>query len=98
VSTLSWENSAGLQPIRNYAMGKGMRTSDKVKFTEWEIQRNLQAVRHAVAQQELEGLKVSQSTIRDMQRAARGEIGSDEVIRKIYARFSGSKHVQIFRP
>ena len=67
-------------------------------FTEWEIQRNLQAVEHAIAQQELEGLKVSESTIEDMRRAARGEIDSDEVIRNIYARYARSKNVQIFQP
>jgi hypothetical protein len=64
-------------------------------LTEVEIQRNLRAVAHAIAQQELEGLKVSKATVEDMRRAARGEIRSDEVIRNIYARV---KHVSIFRP
>lgn len=54
----------------------------------------MRAVDHAVAQQELEGLKVSQATIEDMRRAARGKIRSEDVIRNIYARF---KHVPIFR-
>ena len=53
------------------------------------------AVAHAVAQQELEGLKVPESTVADLRRAALGEIGTDEVIRNIYARFS---HVLILRP
>jgi hypothetical protein len=66
-----------------------------VTLTEREIARNLRDVSHAIAQQELEGLKVSQATTEDMQRAARGEIHSDEVIRNIYARF---KNVPIFRP
>ncbi len=39
-----------------------------------EIERNMRDVAHAIAQQELEGLKVSAATIEDMQRAARGEI------------------------
>jgi len=59
-----------------------------------ELARNLRAVEHAVAQQELEGLTVSESTREDMRRAARGEISADEVIANIYARF---EHVPIFR-
>jgi Antitoxin VbhA len=59
------------------------------------ILRNRRSVSHAIAQQELEGLRVSKATIDDMSRAARGEIPADEVIRNIYARF---KHVPIFRP
>lgn len=64
-------------------------------LTEQEVARNMRAVDNAIAQQELEGLKVSKATIEDMQRAARGEIRSEDVIRNIYARF---KHVPIFRP
>jgi hypothetical protein len=64
-------------------------------LTGQEVQRNMRAVAHAIAQQELEGLEVSKTTVEDMRRAARGEIPSDEVIRNIYARF---KHVPIFRP
>jgi Antitoxin VbhA len=59
-----------------------------------EIDRNMRAVAHAIAQQELEGLKVSEATIEDMQRAARGEIRSADVIRNIHARL---KHAQILR-
>ncbi len=55
-------------------------------LSEQDIQRNMRAVAHAVAQQELEGLKVTASTIADLRRAARGEIGTDEVIRNIYRR------------
>ena len=55
-------------------------------LTEQEIQRNLRAVAHAIAQQELEGLKVPESTVEDLRRAARGEIDTDEVIRNIYRR------------
>jgi hypothetical protein len=63
-------------------------------LTKQEIQRNLRAVAHAIAQQELEGLKVSEAAVEDMRRAARGEIRSDEVIRNIYARF---QHAPILR-
>jgi hypothetical protein len=64
-------------------------------LTEQQVQRNMRAVAHAIAQQELEGLKVSKATVEDMRRAARGEIETDEVIRNIYRRF---KNVPIFRP
>jgi len=50
----------------------------------------MRAVAHAV-----KGLKVSEATLEDMRRAARGEIHPDQVIGNIYARF---KHVPIFRP
>jgi hypothetical protein len=50
-------------------------------LTEQEIQRNMRAVAHAVAQQELEGLNVPESAVDDLRRAARGEIDTDEVIR-----------------
>ena len=63
-----------------------------VRITGRHIQRNLRAVAHAIAQQELEGLKVPESTIADLNRVARGEIGTDEVIRNIYRR---SKNVPI---
>ena len=56
------------------------------KLTERDIQRNRRAVAHAIAQQELEGLKVTHSTVSDLNRAARGEIEVDEVIRNIYRR------------
>jgi hypothetical protein len=59
-----------------------------------DTQRSARTVAHAVAQQELEGLKVSQATFDDMQRAAKGEISTNEVIDNIYARF---EDVPIFR-
>jgi hypothetical protein len=62
------------------------------RLTEQHIQRNMRAVAHAIAQQELEGLKVPESTVVDLRRAARGEISSDEVIRNIHRR---SEHVPI---
>ena len=64
-------------------------------FTREEIERNLRAVDHAIAQQALEGLTVSDEVVEDMRRASRGEIPDEQVIANIYARH---KHVPIFRP
>jgi len=58
------------------------------RFTNEEIERNMLDIAEAIAQQELEGLKVSPATVEDMQRAARGEIEPEDVIRNIYARLS----------
>ncbi len=55
-------------------------------LTEQEIQRNMRDVAHAIAQQELEGLQVTDATIADLHRAARGEIDTEEVIRNIRSR------------
>ena len=67
-------------------------TASSSKFSgltdESESERNEQAIRHAVAQQALEGLKVSEETIADMRRAAVGEISDDEVIQNIFKRYS----------
>jgi hypothetical protein len=63
-------------------------------LTELEIQRNMRAVAHAIAQQELEELKVPESTVADLRRAARGEICTDDVIRNICRRF---ENAPIFR-
>lgn len=63
-------------------------------LVEQEIQRNMRDVAHAIAQQELEGLKVSEATIEDMRRAAAGELRAADVIRNIHARL---KHAQILR-
>ena len=70
-------------------MGTPMTT-----LSEQEIQRNMRAVAHAIAQQELEGLRVSEATIADMKRAAQGEIRSEDVIRNIHARL---KNAQVLR-
>lgn len=56
------------------------------ELTERHIERNVRAIAHAVAQQELEGLRVPDATIADLRRAARGEISTDEVRRNIYHR------------
>jgi len=55
-------------------------------LTEREIERKMRSVAHAIAQQELEGLTVPEETVADLKRVARGEIGTDEVIRNIYRR------------
>jgi len=55
-------------------------------LSEQDIQRNMRAVAHAIAQQELESLKVPASTVDDLHRVARGEIDTEEVIRNIYLR------------
>jgi hypothetical protein len=55
-------------------------------LTELEIRHNLRAIAHAIGQQELEGLKVTPSTVADLHRAARGEIDTAEVIRNIHRR------------
>jgi hypothetical protein len=64
-------------------------------LTEADIQRNLDAVDDAVAQQALEGLRVPAETVEDMRKIARGDMSSDELIRKLYRRFP---HVPIFQP
>ncbi|OQW47565.1 MAG: hypothetical protein A4C66_06225 [Nitrospira sp. HN-bin3] len=64
-------------------------------LTEADIERNLRAVTHAIAQQELEGLTVPAETVEDMRRIARGEMSNDDLIRKLYSRFP---NVPIFTP
>jgi len=59
-------------------------------LTEQDVQRNLRAVAHAVAQQELEGLKVPEATVDDLRCVARGEIDTDEVRRNIYRRLQNA--------
>ena len=57
-----------------------------ITLSKQEIQENMRSVAHAVAQQELEGLKVPEATLADLYRVARGEIDTNEVIRNIYLR------------
>lgn len=64
-------------------------------LTEAEIERNLRAVTHAIAQQELEGLTVPLETVEEMRKIARGEMSNDDLIRKLYSRFP---NVPIFKP
>ena len=58
-----------------------------ITLTEQEIQYNIRSVVHAIAQQELENLKVPEVTIADLHCVARGEIDTDEVICNIYRQF-----------
>ena len=64
-------------------------------LTEAEIERNLRAVTHAIAQQALEGLTVPAETVEDMRKIARGDMSNDDLIRKLYSRFP---NVPIFTP
>jgi hypothetical protein len=57
-----------------------------IMLTERDVQRSMRAVAHAIGQQELEGLKVPAATVADLQRVARGEIDTKEVIRNIHRR------------
>jgi hypothetical protein len=59
-------------------------------LTEQEIQHNIRAVAHAIAQQEVDGFKVPPSVVVDLHRAARGKITTDDIIRNIYRRFKGN--------
>jgi hypothetical protein len=54
----------------------------------------MRAAGHVIAQQEPEGLKVTDSTIADLHRVARGEIDTDEVIRNKSFRGDSSKLAQ----
>jgi hypothetical protein len=64
-------------------------------LTEAEIERNLRAVTHAIAQQALEGLTVPPETVEDMRKIARGDMSNNDLIRKLYSRFP---NVPIFQP
>jgi hypothetical protein len=63
--------------------------------TAHELEQNLRAVAHAVAQQELEGLTVPEATALDLRRVARGELSSEQAIRNVYARHG---NVPLFKP
>lgn len=62
--------------------------------SEAELQRRLLAVDNAVAQQSLEGLRVSPETIVDLRNVARGEISTEQVIENIHFRL---RHASILR-
>ena len=67
-------------------------------MTSSEIKRNKCAVENAIAQQEIEGLKVSRSTVIDLNRIACGKMTMSEAIRDAYARYSHRPDVQILEP
>ncbi len=54
--------------------------------TDQDTEQKLRAVAHAIAQQSLEGLTVTPATVAGLQRAARGEVETDELIRNIRLR------------
>ncbi|HEY4269556.1 MAG TPA: antitoxin VbhA family protein [Galbitalea sp.] len=60
-------------------------------MTDQELARNMRAVAHAIAQQELEGLTVPASTVDDLRRVARGEISVGEAIANVHARLRGAR-------
>lgn len=55
-------------------------------LTDQEIQRNMQYVDNAIAEQEMEGLTVSPETEAELRRVARGEMTTEEVTRNILRR------------
>ena len=63
-------------------------------LSEREIDRNMRAVAQAIAQQELEGLSVPESTVEDLLRAARGELSTEEIIRNICRPFENGSVLQ----
>jgi hypothetical protein len=74
---------------------RALERKDQDLVTDQDIVRNLRAVAHAVAQQELEGLTVPTATANDLRRVARGELSMAEALRNVYARFGD---VPVFEP
>ncbi|HEY3938299.1 MAG TPA: hypothetical protein VGL97_12770 [Bryobacteraceae bacterium] len=66
-----------------------------ITLSQQDIQRNMRCVARAVAQQELEGLKVPEATVIDLQRVARGEIDTDEVIRNVQRRVGNDRRLRM---
>jgi hypothetical protein len=67
--------------------------SSILKLVRENTQYAMRCIAHAIAQQELDGLTVSAATVADLERVARGEIDTDEVIRNIHRRAQhGSPH------
>lgn len=62
-------------------------------LSEREIQRNMQDAAHAIAQQELAGLKVPQETIADLESVARGEIDTAEARHRHVQRLRKSGYI-----
>lgn len=63
-------------------------------LSEREISWNRRAVRHALAQQALEGLTVPSATVSDLEQVARGEMTTTEALRNAYARFGNGQILQ----
>jgi len=56
------------------------------RIAERELELRMLTIENAVAQQELEGLKVSTETVADMLCVARGEITTEQAIANVHAR------------
>lgn len=63
-------------------------------LSEREISWNRRAVRHALAQQALEGLTVPSATVSDLEQVARGEMTTTDALRNAYARFANGQILQ----
>ncbi|MBF0520145.1 MAG: hypothetical protein HQK92_10505 [Nitrospirae bacterium] len=63
-------------------------------MTDSEIQENKRALANALAQQEIEGLKVTPETVADLARVSNGEISTSSVIDNLYARYA---HIEVLK-
>lgn len=63
-------------------------------LSEQEMRWNQRAVRHALAQQALEGLTVPPATVNDLERVARGEITTTDALRNVRARLANDQILQ----
>ena len=64
-------------------------------LTKEQLERNMQDVAHALAQQELEGLKVPEATVSDLHRIARGEIDTEEALHNVKRRLKNAQVLQL---
>ena len=60
------------------------------------LKPTLRAIAREIARQQFDGLNVSEATIADLESAARGEIDTDEVTRRIYQRL-GTQPPPVFQ-
>jgi hypothetical protein len=63
-------------------------------LNERQMRRNQRAIRHALAQQALEGLTVPLATVSDLERVARGEMTISDALRNAHARFANGQVLQ----
>ena len=64
-------------------------------MTDQELRHNQWAVKHAIAQQRLEGITIPPETMNDLQSIARGEITPEDALKRAYDRFP---NVQVLTP
>jgi len=57
-------------------------------MTKKEQRDNQRAIEHAIAQQALEGLAITPETLASLQRVAKGELESSDLINILYARYA----------